>query len=110
MPSSRFKLRAQIDLFFEENKLKGRTVIESDVMASLVRAVSEGIGMAFLPLLYITREIREKSIHVLGPKKGYWKYRVWMGCHSKNKDDKLVLSLSQAFKEIYNQTNRLMFK
>jgi len=82
MPSSRFKLRSETDQFFEVNQLKGRIVFESDVIASLVRSVVDGVGMAFLPLLYVAREIREKSVRVIGPKNGYWKYRVWLTCHA----------------------------
>ena len=103
MPSSRFKLRAEIDSFFEKNQLKGRIVFESDVMSSLVRSVVDEVGMAFIPLLYVAREIREKSIRVLGPKGGYWKYRVWLTCHSQNKDDDLVKSFSRAFKDVCDQ-------
>ena len=100
MPSSRFKLRAEIDQYFEINQLKGRIVFESDVIASLVRSVIDGVGIAFLPLLYVAREIREKSVRVIGPRDGYWKYRVWLACHTQNKDDVLIKALSQSFKEI----------
>lgn len=103
MPSSKFKLRSEIDRFFEINELKGRIVFESDVMASLVRSVIDEIGMAFLPLLYVAREIREKSIRVLGPKGGYWKYRVWLTCHNQNREDSLILSLARSFKEVCDQ-------
>lgn len=103
MPSSRFKLRAEIDKFFESNKLKGRIVFESDVIASLVRSVIDEIGLAFLPLIYVAREIRENSVRVIGPKDGYWKYRVWLTCHSQNKDDALIKALSLSFKEICDQ-------
>jgi DNA-binding transcriptional LysR family regulator len=65
------------------------------------------MGMTFMPLLYVEREIREKSVRVLGPKGGYWKYRVWLGCHSQNKNDKLIQELSRSFKEIYSHSNRL---
>lgn len=103
MPSSRFKLRAEIDQFFESNQLKGRIVFESDVIASLVRSVIDEVGLAFLPLLYVAREIREKSVRVIGPKNGYWKYRVWLACHGQNKDDALIKALSRSFKEICDQ-------
>jgi len=103
MPSSRFKLRAEIDHFFEENQLKGRIVFESDVIASLVRSVIDGVGIAFLPLLYVAREIREKSVRVIGPKNGYWKYRVWLTCHTQNKDDILIRALATSFNEICKQ-------
>lgn len=100
MPSSKFKLRAEIDQFFETNQLKGRIVFESDVMASLVRSVIDGVGLAFLPLLYIGREVREKSLRVLGPKSGYWKYRVWLVCSQQNYNDSLIQSFSRAYKEV----------
>ena len=103
MPSPRFKLRAEIDQFFEVNQLKGRIVFESDVIASLVRSVIDGIGIAFLPLLYVAREVREKSIRVIGPKNGYWKYRVWLACHGQNKNDALITTLANSFEEICHQ-------
>jgi LysR family transcriptional activator of nhaA len=105
MPSSRYKLRSEIDHFFADNQLKGRIVFESDVIASLVRSVIDGIGLAFLPLIYVAREIREQSVRVIGPKEGYWKYRVWLTCHSQNKNDVLIKSLSSSFKEICNQAS-----
>ncbi len=100
MPSSRFKLRSEIDRFFEANDLKGRVILESDVIASLVRSVVDGLGVAFLPLLYVAREIRAKSIRVIGPSQGYWKYRVWIACHRQNKDDILIRALARSFTEI----------
>ena len=103
MPSSKFKLRAETDLFFEKNQLKGRIVFESDVVASLVRSVIDEIGLAFLPVLYVAREIRESSIKILGPKGGYWRYRVWLICHQQNRADALIQSLGRSFKEIFQQ-------
>jgi LysR family transcriptional regulator, transcriptional activator of nhaA len=103
MPSARFKLRGEIDQYFEVNQLKGRIVFESDVIASLVRSVIDGIGIAFLPLLYVAREVREKTVRVIGPKGGYWKYRVWLACHGQNKSDPLIRSLAESFQEICEQ-------
>lgn len=106
MPCSKFKLRWEIDRFFELEELKGRIVFESDVMSSLVRSVIDELGFTFLPLLYISRELKDKSIRILGPKEGYWKYRVWLGCHAQNSDDPLVKSLAQSFKDASDQAAR----
>jgi DNA-binding transcriptional LysR family regulator len=65
--------------------------------------VIDGVGIAFLPLLYVAREIRENSVRVIGPKNGYWKYRVWLTCHTQNKNDILIRALASSFKEICNQ-------
>ncbi|MGZ3652891.1 MAG: LysR family transcriptional regulator [Bdellovibrionota bacterium] len=100
MPSSSYKLRAEINQFFELNQLKGRIVLESDVIASLVRSVADEIGLAFLPLIYVAPEIRDKSIRVIGPKAGYWKYRIWLASHSQSKNDDLLKALGRAFKEV----------
>jgi LysR family transcriptional regulator, transcriptional activator of nhaA len=105
MPSARYKLRGEIDQFFGHHELRGRIVFESDVIASLVRSVADGIGMAFIPMLYVAREIREKSVRVIGPKEGYWKYQVWLACHTQNKDDALIKALSQSFSEICAQAS-----
>ncbi len=103
MPSSKFKLRSDIDRFFELHELKGRIVFESDVMASVVRSVIDEIGYAFLPRLYMARELREKSLRAMGPKGGYWKYRVWLGCHNQNSDDPLIQSLAKSFKGVCDE-------
>ncbi|MGZ3672180.1 MAG: LysR substrate-binding domain-containing protein, partial [Bdellovibrionota bacterium] len=89
-----------INQFFELNQLKGRIVLESDVIASLVRSVADEIGLAFLPLIYVAPEIRDKSIRVIGPKAGYWKYRIWLASHSQSKNDDLLKALGRAFKEV----------
>ncbi len=106
LPSARFKLRAEIDQYFELHELKGRIVFESDVMASIVRSVIDEVGIAFLPLLYIAEEIRQKSLRVLGPKGGYWKYRVWLACHRQNQQDALIQSLARSFNAVCAQAIR----
>jgi LysR family transcriptional regulator, transcriptional activator of nhaA len=100
MPSPRFKLRSDIDHFLELNEFKGRIVFESDVIASLVRSISDEIGIAFLPLIYLARDIQENLIQAVGPERGYWKYRVWLSCHSQNKKDPLIQSLAESFTEV----------
>jgi DNA-binding transcriptional LysR family regulator len=65
-----------------------------------VRSVVDGIGLAFLPLLYIGHEIREKSLRVLGPSNGYWKYQVWLVCSHQNHDDPLIQDFSKSFKVV----------
>ncbi|MBS1985824.1 MAG: LysR family transcriptional regulator [Bdellovibrionales bacterium] len=104
MPSTNFKLRWQIDRFLEANKIKGRIVFESDVVASVVRSVVDEIGYALLPLIYIDTELPKKTLRVLGPKEGYWQYSIWLGCHNQSHDDPLILALSRAFKTAWDHS------
>ncbi|MDO9182429.1 MAG: LysR family transcriptional regulator [Bacteriovorax sp.] len=100
MPSPKFKFRGEIDKFFETNKAKKKIAFESDLMGSLVHAVTDEIGLAFFPLLYVNQFIRDNVLQAIGPKEGYWKYNVSLTCHSQNKDDQLVQQFSNSFKEI----------
>lgn len=97
MPSPGLKLRSEIDSFFEENSLQGRIAFESDVVESLTRSVVDKIGVAFLPLVYVKKELENKSLNSYGPKGGYWKHRIWLSCHRKNLDDSLLNSLTESF-------------
>lgn len=100
MPSPKFKFRGEIDKFFETNKIKKKIAFESDVMGSLVHAVTDEIGLAFFPLLYVNQFIRDKSLQLIGPKEGYWKYQVSLTCHNQSSGDKLVQQFAESFKEI----------
>lgn len=100
MPSAKFKLRLEIDQFFEKNKLIGRILIESDVLASIVRSVVDGLGITFSPLLYITKEVNDHSVSILGNKSGYWKYRIWLVSNPRNSKDPLIQSFTDSFKLI----------
>lgn len=103
MPSPKIKFRGEIDKFFESNNVKKKVAFESDSIGSLVHAVSDEIGLAFFPLIYVNQFIRDKALQTIGPKEGYWKYHVSLTCHSQNKDDQLVQQFSNSFKEICNK-------
>jgi DNA-binding transcriptional LysR family regulator len=94
------KIRTEINDFFEANSLNGDFVFESDIIESITRSVVDEVGTSFLPLVYIPKELENKSIFSFGPKKGYWKHRIWIACHQKSKDDTLINSLSHSFKEV----------
>ncbi len=102
VPSTGFKLRSEINDFLEKNSLKGDIVFESGVMESLARSVVDKVGISFLPLIYIPRELKSKALYSFGPKGGYWKHRIWISCHKRNKDDHIVNSLAHSFKELCN--------
>lgn len=105
MPSTGFQLRSEINYFLEENSLSGRIVFESDVMESLTRSVVDDIGIAFLPLVYVPKEIENKLLYRFGPETGLWKHRIFLVSHSKNKNDHLIKSLSDSFLAVSNALN-----
>lgn len=100
MPSNKLKLRSEIDSFLEGNDLVSQIALVTDSTSSLVRAVKDELGYAFIPLQYITEELRENTIQIIGPKTGQWKYRVWLVSQQQNKNDELIKSIAKSFNEI----------
>lgn len=100
VPSSKIRFRGEIDKFFESNKMKKKIAFESDVIGSLVHAVTDEIGLAFFPVLYVNQFIKDKTLQMIGPKEGFWKYNVSLTCHNQNKDDQLIQHFSDSFREI----------
>lgn len=100
MPSNKLKLKHEIDQYFESNGISSTGSFVTDSIASVVRAVQDEIGFAFLPLQFVSQEVREKSLQVIGSVDGYWKYRVWLVSQQHNKHDELIQSLAQSFNEI----------
>tara|TARA_Y100000768_G_C23987899_1_gene690127 strand:+ start:1980 stop:2882 length:903 start_codon:yes stop_codon:yes gene_type:complete len=100
VPSAGFKLRSEINDYFEQNSLKGDIVFESDVIESLTRSVVDKVGISFLPLIYVPKELENKLIYSFGPKRGFWKHRIWIACNVGNQEDLIVNSLAHSFKEV----------
>jgi len=100
MPSTGLKLRTEINQFAEEYNLKGRTVFESDVIESLTRSIVDNIGISFLPLIYVAKELENNVVESYGPRDGFWKYKIGLSCHVKSKDDHLISELSKSLLDI----------
>jgi LysR family transcriptional activator of nhaA len=60
LPSPGQILRAEAEHYLYQNKhvFRGQLVFEGNVMASLVRAVVDGMGIGFFPKPYVTSEIK----------------------------------------------------
>jgi LysR family transcriptional activator of nhaA len=97
LPHPRLRLRGEIDTFMESRGFSGRIAFESDVLAAVVRAVVDGLGIAFLPLPYILTEVAHDKIAVAGPKAGYWDHGVWLLSSRRHRDDPVLQALKAAF-------------
>jgi LysR family transcriptional activator of nhaA len=99
MPSNKLKLKSEIDNFFESNDIKSQIAFETDSTSSLIRAVKDDIGFTFLPLQYISQEVQNNSMQVIGEKEGHWKYRIWLVSQQQNRNDELIKSFAKSFNE-----------
>jgi LysR family transcriptional activator of nhaA len=109
-PSTHVDLRSQIDKFFEEHKMEKRIVFESDSISALVRSVHNELGLSLLPLLHISNEIKGHYLKRLGGMEGFWDYGMTLGCHAHNKEDSVITSFSETFKDLCDDIKSIPMK
>jgi LysR family transcriptional activator of nhaA len=97
MPNFPSKLRMEIDEFFEANELKVKVSFESQMVSALISGIESHIGIALLPKAFAQQNILEGTVHIIGPKEGFWTYNVWLTCHKQNATNPLLKSLTQSF-------------
>jgi LysR family transcriptional regulator, transcriptional activator of nhaA len=78
VPTTRLKLREEIDSFLSKTRESYSVIFESDTIAAIVRSVIDNVGVGFVPLPYISREVAKKDISIYGPKEGLWKHTLFL--------------------------------
>lgn len=95
LPATDLRLRHEVDLFLRQKNLQKPILMESDILSVVARAVVDSGGCAFLPIPYITNEIKMGLIKVIGPAEGLWKHSLSLISRKQIKYDPL-------FEEIKN--------
>lgn len=86
LPAEQLKLRSEINSYLIKNKIKYRSLFESDIISSIVRSTVDGMTFCLLPLPYIQKELETKMLQVLTPLSGLWEHQVYI--ISRNNVDK----------------------
>ena len=81
VPYKSFRLGAETEIFLREKKLSTKIVFESDNLAALLTAASEGLGVALLPYPYIETKIKKGSLVVLSEQPA-WQHNIYLSVQS----------------------------
>ena len=97
LPHRKLRLRTETNALIERQKIRGQITLESDVLASLTRAVIDGIGIGFLPLPYVETFIKQDRLAILGSKQGLWVHRLWLLANPASSQSELAKALKASF-------------
>lgn len=75
LPSNMTGLRLEIDNFFAKKKWFPTCTFESNILAAVVRASTDGLGAIIVPKAYVNREIRTERLVQINDK-ALWKHRL----------------------------------
>jgi DNA-binding transcriptional LysR family regulator len=81
------KLRIETDIFLSRLGIRNQAIFESDQLSVVVRATLDGAGIAFLPKLYIRRELDKGALIALNSDSVLWHHKiVVLSRNTKNVD------------------------
>ena len=103
-PIESFKLRTETDIFFSNNKLPQDVVFESGNLSANIRAISEGLGIGFMPIIYTIKEINNGKLSFYMPPSGIWKHSIYIYYTKKSLEKTAIVELLNLFKSSNNFT------
>lgn len=78
LPTDQLKLRSEINSYFVKHKIQYRSILESDIVSSLIRSSVDGMTFCLLPLPYIKKEIQQNVLQLLSSMNGLWEHRIYI--------------------------------
>ncbi len=100
LPGEKLKIRIETDLYVQKAKLRNRIVFESDVLATVIRAAADGLGIAFLPLPYIQNELDHRQLIILGDSPMLWHHSLYLISHPRSRKDPTLQELKKHFESL----------
>ncbi len=77
LPASDLRFRLEVDQFILKHRIEKRIIFESNIMASLSRAIVDGLGIGFLPLTYIMEPVKRGRL-VLLSQRVLWHHHLFL--------------------------------
>ena len=78
LPTNKMRLRQESDLFLQKKKVKFSLVFETDILASIVRSVIDGVAAGLIPLPYILKEARQGTVKIINTPEGLWQHKIYL--------------------------------
>jgi LysR family transcriptional activator of nhaA len=100
MPQKNMRLRKETDAFFERHRFNPDIVFESDVLATVVRAVADDVGVAFLPKPYLRTYTPLETVRSVGPSEGFWQHGIWLLGRKQRQNSKELSLLKSVFQKV----------
>jgi len=102
VPTESFKLREETEVYLLKEKCQAEIVFESNILASNIRVLTEGAGLAFIPQAYIKKELKKGLLASFSPPNGHWTHQLYMATHSTKESKKGIEEFKSLFLEEVN--------
>ncbi len=103
MPSTKLRLRSQVDSFLKSQAIVPNIVFEADILGVLIRAVVDGLGASFIPFSYVTKELADNKVKIAGLPDGFWQDSLWLLISKKIYRDPLFPEMKPIFESAFKK-------
>lgn len=100
LPTDQLRLRIESDIWLQRHKIRNFVIFESDMLAVVVRAVIEKVGVAFLPQPYIARELNCEALIHVGDCAALWRHNIYIVTRKVKHVDPIVNHLREYFLQL----------
>lgn len=73
-----FILRTETDYYLSKIDCKNKIIFESGNLAAIARSIHEGIGVGFLPIIYVLKDLKDSNLYSYMPQGGIWKHQIYI--------------------------------
>jgi LysR family transcriptional activator of nhaA len=98
LPMEEHRLRIETEIYLQKARIRQSLVFESDILSAVVRAAIEGLGVAFLPKPYITKELKSSMLVSLSEGQKLWTHSIYQIVVKKRQVDLLNSEIRNYFR------------
>ncbi len=77
LPSEDLRLRHEADNYLQKYKIRKNVVFESNILSAVTRAITDGVGIGFIPFPYVRNQIEQRELIVLGSER-LWDHKFFL--------------------------------
>jgi LysR family transcriptional activator of nhaA len=77
LPAEDLRLRHEVDNYIQKYKIKKNVVFESNILSAVTRAITDGVGVGFIPFPYVRNQIEQRELVILGPER-LWDHKFFL--------------------------------
>lgn len=100
LPNEHLQLRYEVNQYLQRENLSHASGFVSDLISVIERAVTDGVGMAFLPEAYISPALLQSHVIGMGPTDGLWKHQVTLLCRKQGRESPIFSKVVASLKNI----------
>ena len=94
------KFRHETDAYLLRNQLKAAVGFESNVFASVTRAIIDGFAIGFVPVPYVHRELKIGQLVIVGETPKLWDHKIYIYSRNESSSSEIIRQMARIMTDV----------